>query len=274
MGNNSVKSAQGIYDYITEIMLSRNTPKKPDILVVEGKEDEIFFKKFCKDTVYFVIANGKPNLVKALLEFPESKPYKKYIIGVCDRDYDEPLQNEQLFYYDFCNLEMMMCANTNSQTELQKNVPENVDLCTILEELLPRSCLRRLNTKLNLFLKLSKYGLKEYHFDYMNSPAAAIDNQCKIFSLSTRLNNADYESLDKEMKKSYSVSDLLCITQGHDFLAIYGFYVSRKIGRDINSDTVFEMLLDAFGEPEFRSTELYKKISVYSKTYGLKFFTC
>jgi 5S rRNA maturation endonuclease (ribonuclease M5) len=275
MGNNSVKSAQRVYDYIADAMLSRNTPKKPGIIVVEGKNDIAFFRRFCAGTAEVVtVDGGKQDVTNVILDFPENKPYRKYVIGVCDRDYDETLQNDRLFYYDFCNLEMMIISNEISRKKLSESVPQNVEIYDILKELLPRSCLRKASSQNKLNLKLSKYDIKVYHNDYSENPESVTLNQYNLFSLHTKLDDSAKGTLKNEIKSTTDIEQMLYITQGHDFRAIFGFYVSSKKHFDEKSDTVFELLLASFGESEFRSTDLYKKISVYGETYGIGFFTC
>jgi hypothetical protein len=255
-----VKAAMRINDTIGEMMLSRNTPKMPAIIIVEGEFDKKFIKSFCKDETEIIIGNNKYVVENAIIMFPDTKDYKKYVIGICDRDYEKPKENDQLFYYDYCNLEMMICANQTARTKLFKNAPENVELYDLLSELKLRSCLRKLSIEKNLNLDIKRYRIIDYHKVYNT------DNiwDTQFFS--------DYKSEIVELSRKYETDEqLLYITQGHNFRHLFGIYIKEITHRDTSKKAIDEIFLSAFGKEELRKTILYGKITTYSKQNDIYF---
>ena len=106
---NSIRDELDKNYVITEIdnMLKYPTKEKPSIIVVEGQDDIKFFEKVKNDSIILYESYSGKNGVKEIVEHFNSVK----VIGVCDRDYEDPTKNsDKIFYYDFCNLEMMMLS--------------------------------------------------------------------------------------------------------------------------------------------------------------------
>jgi hypothetical protein len=253
--------------------LLNSVPITP-IIIVEGENDVEFLMRFCDENILIQKAPGaKPGVVKLINEFSGNPS----VIGICDRDYDEIPQNEQIFYYDCCNLEMMILSDEVSRERIFR-LAGNVELSTILNELMPRSVLRKYNSDNNkrLSLKFEAFKISEYHKEYIIDPGKAVDCEITAVDLKHQLTADDKKKINSEANKPYADDQLIDITQGHDFLELFSIYVnsyrkSRKRSRGYSAETVFPVLLVAFGKEEFRKTLLYGKIKGYSKQNDIYF---
>jgi hypothetical protein len=257
----TVKAAMYTNDIIGEIILTLNTPLYSRVIVVEGKFDKKLFEKFCDSTTAIVPTGNKSGVIDSINTFPKSEPRREKVIGICDADYDEPINNRRLFYYDYCNAEMMICSNESSRQKLFENAPENVGLYNLLSELKLRSCLRKLSIEKNLNLNIKKYRIIDYHNVY-NS-----DNiwDTEFFS--------DYKSEIVELSRKYETEEqLLYITQGHDFRQLLEIFIKKKAHQDTSRKDMDEIFISAFGKDEFRATRLYGKIMNYSADKDIYFF--
>ena len=109
MGNNSIRSNLSKEDMISDINLMRGANSSPQtvFLVVEGRDDIVFFQNRIRHDINLYESFSGCEGVKEIIEFFSTDN----VIGICDRDYDAAYTNQHLFFYDHNCLEMMLISS-------------------------------------------------------------------------------------------------------------------------------------------------------------------
>ncbi|OON98746.1 MAG: hypothetical protein ATN35_00615 [Epulopiscium sp. Nele67-Bin004] len=140
--------------------------------------------------------------------------WKKNVIAIRDKDYQVKPTSNNIFYYDWCCLEMMLIYNDEVFESIvaeyyNGSLSANVLRETILEQLQFLSLIRKDNEQNDKRLKLRDLPLPKA----FNENTQKLDENIIIVEIKTR--NPQY--VHNENSEVLSLEELLDITQGHDF---------------------------------------------------------
>mgnify|MGYP005785006087 FL=1 len=268
MATNSILDNLTSKDMISTIKLEigADVNKEKTFLVVEGKDDKKFLKYLVKDNVVICESySGKKGIEEILEKFKNNKR----IIGIRDRDYEKRKLDNRIFFYDFCNIEMMIINDDDAfekicceyyegeikYNELRKNILQNLLLISILR-------------------KRNEDEKKMWNFNGINYD---IDEEGKIVEESLffhlqRINPS--KSKDEfvfSLKRIKKYEELLNITNGHDFTKIFIKYCKKENKKNINENNLLEVFRCAFSKEAFKKTSLYKDIKHYQILNKIQF---
>lgn len=267
MATNSILDNLNSDDMISTIKLEigADINKEKIFLVVEGKDDKKFFKYLIKENVVICESySGKKGIEEILSNFKNNEK----IIGIRDRDYEKRKLDKRIFFYDFCNIEMMMINDNDvfekicceyyegelKYFELRKNILQNLLLISILR-------------------KKNEDEKKMWNFNGINYD---IDENGKIIedSLFSNLQTINPSKTKNEFIFSFEniekYKELLNITNGHDFIKCFIKYCKKESGKNINEKNLLEVLRCTFNKESFKKTCLYKDIKWYQTLYKIK----
>lgn len=264
MGTNSILDNLDSKDMISNIKLQigENLSKDKAFLVVEGVDDKKFFKSLTQNNVVICESySGKKGIEEILEYFKDNKR----VLGVRDKDYERRILDERIFFYDFCNIEMMLindnevfekicCEYYNGDKEyclLKNDILENLE---ILSEL------RQINEVEKIMLNFN--GIDFFTIVNKNN---IIDEEKLYENLKNINKTKNIDSLKSKIKKdnSKNYKKLLNITNGHDFFKLFCIYCKRSKKIDIKEKTISEMARCAFGRDKFKKTTLYNNLKLY-----------
>ena len=270
---------------------------KKAFIILEGTADvKCMQKMFTRNTTRLFHARGGVDaLVANCAVFCDDSR----VIGIRDRDYDginDVLSN--LFYYDHCNLEMMIIGNDKafwgfcdeyyygdkSYDELREEV---------LRALVEISLIRMANTRDTKSIEFPKFPFKEM----WNEETGKIDID-KVVEILLKINNHNNinecyirTTISSRDVSRISYTELLDITNGHDFVGLFasvlysdckkikkyakehGFCEEIIALRNLKNEEVESALHCAFTQECFRSTSLYEALLVYSREHNLRLFS-
>lgn len=274
---NSIRDNLTKEEIISDIRLSlsHDIMHERTFLVVEGKDDLKFWKKFKSNKVtVFESFSGKNGIKEIVVDIFHNN---KRVVGIRDRDYDSISASENVLYYDLCCLEIMMISNDKVVKEIlneyylgELNLRELIEL--LLKQLKYISLMRRFSSRENLKLKFTGISLNN-----------AFDKENKKIIYDELLNqinkqNKDYfnKNIDKlqefndEIREELSSEQLLNITQGHDFLTLFAIHCNLYTNKDINDTNLSSSLRCSYRKDEFAETNLYSKIKKYELDNNLE----
>lgn len=262
MGNNSIRANLSKEDMISDINLMRgaNASPQPIFLVVEGRDDIIFFQKRIKNNVNLYESFSGSIGVREIIEFFCANN----VIGICDRDYDNTYTNEHIFFYDYNCLEMMLVSNDEAFDSVCTTCYAGELSCTnlrlqILNDLKLISILRKINFEDKIGINFDRmsinvlYNKQRKNIDVTKIKDAIrnniiIDKRTEIAQLISRF--ATYEQL-------------LQITNGHDFISyLQLIFETNKPpkSKSLNVNMIFMALSIAFRKEEFIHTSIYQSL--------------
>ena len=267
MATNSILDNLTCDDMISTIRLEigADVNKEKTFLVVEGNDDKKFFKYLVKENVVICESySGKKGIEEILAKFKNNER----IIGIRDRDYEKRKLDNRIFFYDFCNIEMMIINDNNvfekicceyyegkmKYFELRKNILQNLLLISTLR-------------------KKNEDEKKMWNFNGINYD---IDENGKIVeeSLFSNLQTINptktKEEFNFSLKKVEKYEELLNITNGHDFIKNFIKYCKKENGKNINEKSLLEVFRCAFNKESFKKTSLYKDIKNYQNIHKIK----
>lgn len=268
MATNSILDNLNSDDMISTIKLEigADVNKEKTFLVVEGNDDKKFFKYLVRENVVICESySGKKGIEEILQKFKNNKR----IIGIRDRDYEKRKLDNRIFFYDFCNIEMMIINDNDvfekicceyyegelKYFELRKNILQSLFLISILR-------------------KKNEDEKKMWNFNGINYD---IDEKGRIVeeSLFSNLQRINPSKPKNEFVFSFSKTkkyeELLNITNGHDFIKSFIKYCKKENGKNINEKNLFEVLRCAFNKESFKKTSLYKDIKCYQILHKIEF---
>ena len=266
---------------IEDIRMRAGYPGKC-LIVLESCEDEKILKDFFADDTYLLNPHCKSNAEKIVRELDDCKN----VISILDRDYDSLLTNENAFYYDYCNLEMMMVHDDlifDSFLNIDKLSPKELVAFRddILFRLKPYSCLRQFN---NMF-ESTKCKQFDVRIAYPSLPLCLglsneqfIDELKKgivsnLALLTDKQRNRIVDKFVKFWNDSLS-TDSYSITNGHDFNMLLVHTLSPYVllsASCFHNNSIYDCYKRAFNKKMFLKTDLYKSIEQYQKKHKLVF---
>ncbi len=279
MGTNSIKREMKTGELIAEIRveLSADIKREKVVVVVEGKSDTAFFKeKVSPNVIIAEVGDGKK---KDEVEKTVKDLNKKRVIGICDRDYQQIQETQRIFYYDYCNLEMMLIANDDAMCQITgefyrgtltfKELREKI-LC----ELKWLSVFRKYRDE---NLPADKDKQKEWN---VNFKEISIPNMIDINGVFQQIiaeqevdahsdgfiqsHPVEYQQiLQRYNVTSDQLQDLLMVTQGHDFVKCFEYFCSAASSPAPRKGAVEHSLRCAYRMSDFQQTALYAELKAY-----------
>lgn len=271
MATNSILCNLNSEDMISTIKLEMGADinREKVFVVVEGVDDEKFFKYFLKQNVSICESySGKKGIKEILEHFPNIKN----IIGIRDRDYENKKLDKRILFYDFCNIEMMLINNDETFErvfcEYYNGENEMIALRNfILNNLIMISNLRKINEE-----KMKMWKFNGVNYIICINEDNTLDNE-KILLELLRI-NPTYSKEDfleeLEVKDSYTYNELLQITNGHDFVSLFWIYCKKSGTRNLSIKSLTESIRCAFGRKNFEETQLYNDLLKYQNVNRLK----
>lgn len=280
--NNVLGKIDNVFSTIKQVI--RQGTDYNSCVMVEGQDDYKFIRRFIGEDVYLITSwCGKPGIEKIIDDDVYNEPK---FIGICDRDYSVATDNQRLFFYDHCCLEMMligcddvfhaMCCEfykkEGCSEQKSKELKEK-----ILNELEYVSKFRQKNEKASLAIKFQ--GLK--FTDMIDSKG--IFNRQKFLEKIREINGDDkndaVDELILEVQSDEISESLLHITNGHDFIEYFKIicdFCSQngegQLGKaQYNPTNYSQVMRSSFTKSMLHSTTLYNDIKEYSTNQGIVF---
>ena len=264
--NNSIREVLNKDDIISSIKLLRNSKF---ILIVEGQDDILFFKKFIENNQVEIYESFSGKI--GVFEIINSEALKDYnLIGVVDKDYSQE-NNESIYYYDHSCLEMMLFKEKEIFLKIciehykeQNNISSDKLYLYIFEILFYFSILRKRNFEKKYELNLKMISLSKY-FDPENN----LFNYKEIFKTlkkNTSNKKIDINKIEEDILNqrfdNFSLKTFLDITNGHDFIKCLQIFCNLSgTKRGITEEQISSELRIAYSSENFKKTELYQEVN-------------
>lgn len=264
MGTNSILSSLQYEDMISTIKLKMGADinKEKVFVIVEGRDDINLLKTFFKTNVSICESySGKKGVLEILKFFKE----KNNVIGIRDRDYEKRKGDTRIFYYDYCNLEMMML---NDKEVFGKLMAEYCDDTRKSEEVKNKILVNL--SFLSELRKINEYKKKMWNFNGLDyRKILEENNDVKKESVLNELKKINPKVKKKEFleglqkKDKYTYKEMLNMTNGHDFLKFFGEYCKKKTGKNVAYNALGINLRTGFVTKKFKNTKLHKLLKQY-----------
>lgn len=264
--NNSIREVLNKDDIISSIKLLRNSKF---ILIVEGQDDILFFKKFIENNQVEIYESFSGKI--GVFEIINSKDLKDHnLIGVVDKDYSQE-NNKNIYYYDHSCLEMMLFKEKEIFLKIciehykeQNNISSDKLYLYIFEILFYFSILRKRNFEKKYELNLKMISLSKY-FDPENN----LFNYKEIFKTlkkNTSNKKIDINKIEEDILNqrfdNFSLKTFLDITNGHDFIKCLQIFCNLSgTKRGITEEQISSELRIAYSSENFKKTELYQEVN-------------
>lgn len=268
MGTNSIKKNLTKDSIISNIklLLGADIEKKKAFIVVEGEDDIKFLRKFVEENVTLYESFSGKCGVEEIVNSNEICDFR--VIGIRDKDYCSDVNNNRIFFYDRCCLEMMIVDYDESfdsiYCEFYKGETTLTDLKKhILNELFKVSKARKYNEE-------NKIGINFNGLSFQK----IIDNEYKLdkekfIQQLKKLNSGksiDFNNINNIINESESLErfNLLDITNGHDFIFFFKVICHKNCDRNYaNEKEISSVLRGSFGKNSLKKTNLYKNVNHY-----------
>lgn len=276
MSSNSVFDAVTSDSIANEIIMTLNAKPNTPIIVVEGIDDINLLKTIkSEQTIILESSKGKSGVFEIIEKC--QRVIDKNLIGICDRDFDVQKNPEQenIFYYDYSCLEMMVFSNDGVYKKVLDQIDIDIDensRCKVLHRFESMTILRKcnfengsgLNFKGVTLSKFSSSGERENSMDELIkmvdscTPKVDFNKKEKIYA-KAKLNIGEDRTED----------ELLNLTQGHDFIETLRDLNNKSTRKKVSEDTIRRIMNSAYTLSAFMKTNLYLLITDYS---ALSFF--
>lgn len=276
MGTNSIMANLSKDDIISEIKLSlgSDVSRQFTFLIVEGDDDLKLLRNFVSEKVTIIESfSGKEGIKEIIQEHFITVPR---VIGVGDRDYESSPIHSNIFYYDYCCMEMILIKSNEAFESIcsefySGNLSPDELRDTLLKQLQYLSLIRK-NNQLNRWdIRIEGINFKEA-FDRINETILIT----KIISKLNEMNddffiaNPDKQlQIDKENEINRNSEELLLITQGHDFLKLFAAFCYKAKGQ-ASDKTIARSLRCAYRKIDFIASTLYSELAIYESIHALK----
>lgn len=250
-----------------KLLLAQPQIKQGVLVVVEGNDDCNLISKFLSSKAIVVESYSGCNGVKQLVlnDFLNNKN----VIGICDRDYDELINNEKLFYYDYSTLEIMIIRTPDIFesicSEYYIGQLKHIEIFTmILKRLKIVSFFRKINTKNDIGINFNvlRYNtiIQLTELDAWNR---AIVNMLEEKNANISQDFFEQNFLDFH-STTWSEEELLMNTNGHDFFFLLNsfFQMNRQIN-NCNAAILEKIARCAYNRIFFRNSDLYYSLKKY-----------
>jgi hypothetical protein len=259
-----------------EIAALQAADAKKSILVVEGADDERFFKPFINsDRCSVVISAGWENAVSGLMIV--RKNGRKGVLVVIDLDYRAVLgthsDDPDIIYTADHDIEIAMVSSTAFDKVIYElgahhkinNFSSSIDDVRELIYSLARpiGALRLYAQETGLSLKFDDYDYKHMTLDM----TIDVPEFVRVIFARSKIGLSDCDAVIVSMRqKKASIHDnQLCC--GHDICVAIGKSLQSKLGNQnakfVTRELMGRNLRLAYGEAEFVNTHLYKEVKAW-----------
>lgn len=282
MGTNSILHCIKKERLISQVRarLSADIARKEVFVVVEGESDVAFFKAKAASNTTLVPTMGKSRADEVVGHFTENR-----VIGICDRDYQQIQGTQRIFYYDYCNLEMMLIANDDAMCQITgefyrgtltfKELREKI-LCELKwlsvfrkyrDEHLPADKDKQKEWNVN-FKEISIPNMIDINGVFQQTIAEQeVDAHSDGFIQS---HPAEYQQILQQYNvTSDQLQNLLLITQGHDFVKAFEYFCGAVSSPAPRKGAVEHSLRCAYRMSDFQQTALYSDLKAYERSTNL-----
>ena len=253
------------------------------LIVVEGPEDQKVLKELFNNHTFLLNPYCKGRAEMIMSYFPEFKN----IIAALDRDYDSLSDDERIFYFDGCNLEMMLVKEDSLFSPLFGGDSFSAsDLIAIknnaLNSLKPYSCLRKMNSMKNVGSKCKEFSVEKVfpclercldikNDTFINDINDGILNN--LISLTVKQRNRILRKFTSNLETLMAMNEY-DITNGHDFNKIFVKQLSTKMLINTgcyDEHSIYDLYRDSYNISLFSKTKIYDAIREYQNKYNLEF---
>ena len=275
MGANSILSNLTSKNTLPTIrmLLSGDIKKKRVIMIVEGDDDAKLFKFLVSDNVTIIKSYGAKGGIDNMI--PKYFAAQRRVIAVRDKDYEEESSIKGIFYCDHCSCEMMMVSQDETFDKVATNYYRgNSSFFELRKEILLQlrfvSLLRKCSFKYRWGLKLNDINLGSFII-----PGKKVTEEQTLICVNKYnrgngvLGGRKKKLEEDESFDSKDLSNLMDITNGHDFLSVLAIYCRHYGKRGITDKELGGAIRCAFDRNAFSKTQLFRKLKEYQEEYGL-----
>ena len=264
-----------------QIILDWKSPKYhgKNIIVVEGKWDEIFFGQFCTDSTAILQSGGCSQLVSIYKAIKVAIPTNS--IAIKDSDFDRvnssTISIPGFFYTDYHDCEMMVLASITAFDKTMRELSLSItkdDLVVLFERL------RHLS-----LLKWFCYSRPEMRPSFKGINICSLDQETmsdihKLADMAieyTRKKGRDVSFNHSELTafcESHTSYDCFEVVNGHDMITLLLHHVNTICKQSYSRDYMTGVLYSNYSIEDFTSTCLYRDIKAHEATLaqGITFF--
>ena len=251
-------------------------------ILIEGESDKTFFTTLLgtPSNIRFRPVKGWERVHNTIL-LAQKESYSP-IAGVIDRDYHSLLQdgveeNEQLFFTDSNDIEMMLFESSSFDKFLSVCADEN----KIKDYDAPRLPVLESASHLGALRALSLFHQYHFHFDgfeckdYINRNSLDPDDTKLVEKITQRTRSkgtpvtVTTEILKSQIEEFTQQHNAQCLCNGHDVLDILSIAMTKLYASasssQYNADALFDYLLMGYYVEEFQESRLYKTLSNWIK---------
>lgn len=257
-----------------QLTAPNNTEKS--FIFVEGEDDISVMGDILDEnnTILYESYGGKQDIINLMRNEFNSE---NRVIAIVDKDYDDVLEDDRIFYYDYCNLEMMIISDDKVFNKLIfKLLTKKSDYtpyrALVLNNLSAFSAVRKTNANMDWGLQLSKIPINAF-FNIKDNARES------VYNLVQNKNSIDF-ALDKQQlceQTEWKIcsENLLNYTNGHDFceaLSIYlkTVHLEKRNIKKLGKKDVELLLSMVFDWNAFYRTQLYQHVKQYQELNNLK----
>lgn len=264
-----------------EFILQWKSPSYADkiLVIVEGKDDRIFYYKFFNNDITEVRdCNGCKKVVD-VYNFLKTKAKFVYLT-IKDSDFERlngcPSRGDNFFLADCHDYEMMCLKNCCVVKRLFDNLAIPYDgnmINEVFSDLKYISFFKwynytnRSNYNFRAFSVTDKSVEQLCDFDYIHQCILPMSSNCCII---------DEETLKSFIENSDN-SDIYELTNGHDFIKRLCYHIKNKyhdIYSNLNEEKIRNILHPCYTREDFSKTDLFKDIQLWGKNLGKDILQC
>lgn len=245
------------------------------IILVEGRDDYILFKKFFKNSSSITI---QPKGGCGPLQETISLVDNNLLIGIMDADFNRVFNNkinQRIFLTDCHDIEISMLENYEVITAINSEYETNIDINIIYEKLTPLTVLRfyQAITNKKIDFECVENTLNKIYTD----DCLTIETLINKLGLQNEKNIIQDINSSQELIKNLKLSELC---NGHDACAIiaadiniqkskknlnneYNKQEKKKEKMHISKDVIHSSLRLSYSNSNFKSSALYNLIQNY-----------
>lgn len=243
---------------------------------MEGEDDLKLLRKFFGENVILYESYCGKNGVKEIINHPIIDDFR--IIGIRDKDYLIDNIHNRILFYDFCCLEMMLI----SVDEVFKSIYHefyygNMNVRELKEKILNKliilSHLRKENELNDYKILFKGLSLVNYSNDnsYLNYNKLADDLKERSSSCNICIKEL-IENMESEFTKPFTLTQLLDVTNGHDFITIFKNECNQNNRSGVKENKIASSMRTSYTGENFKCTNLYKNLYIYAEENSLDIF--
>lgn len=266
-------------DIIAEIqlLLDSDIAHEKVVVVVEGLDDIKFINGMCFNNENVLVIQSYSGKLGAI-DIVDNYTEEQRVIAILDKDYSNSTRENNIFYYDYCCLEMMLISSVENFNNLFKECIYPDKLSSeefkryLLQELKCISLLRKINEEKNLGIEFYRISINDL---YRKNKISIEDFKNQVNERNDRYLETNEEierQLDIEYNREMDMTHLMEITNGHDFCEILAIESRLHNRKGISRNMIQSMLRCSYRESDFNKTKLYYDLKEYGNTNKIIIF--